>query len=130
VFVASRVITGLAASPMKGIAYSFGFAAGVFFGSLLEQKLALGKLLVQTITSDEKGKEISQALRNSGYGVTTIEAKGKDEAKTIVMVYSNRRGSQEITEIVLKHDPSALIVVDDVSKMVGGYVPSGKSIIK
>lgn len=45
VFVASRVITGLTESPYKGIAYALGFAAGVWCGSILEEKLAFGKIL-------------------------------------------------------------------------------------
>jgi uncharacterized protein YebE (UPF0316 family) len=129
VFVASRVITGLASSPMKGLAYALGFAAGVFFGSLLEQKLAFGKLLIQTITSEEKGKEIAIRLRELGCGVTSIEAKGKDENKTILMVYTNRRGSEAIIDAILNIDPTAMIVRNDVSTL-GGYMPSGKTLLK
>ena len=63
VFVASQVITGLAEKPYKGIAYGLGFAAGVYVGSILEEKLAFGKILIQVITSEESGQIITQALR-------------------------------------------------------------------
>lgn len=130
VSIASRVITGLSESPMKGIAYALGFAAGVFFGSLVEQKLAFGKMLIQTITSNPHAIEISQTLRDLGCGVTSMEARGKDEAKTILMVYTNRRGSEKIMDAILSVDPTAMIVRNDVSTMVGGYINSGKSILK
>lgn len=130
VFVASGVITGLQASPMKGIAYALGFTAGIYFGSIVEQKLAFGKLLIQTITSDEKGKEISQKLRELGFGVTSVEAHGKDDAKTILMVYTNRRGNETIVQAILAIDPAAMIVKNDVTKLLGGYNPTGKSLLK
>lgn len=130
VFVASRVITGLVESPMKGIAYALGFSAGVYFGSLLEQKLAFGKLLVQTITSENLGKEIAAILREQGYGVTIVDARGIVEKRSIVMVYSNRRDSSQIIEIILKVDPAAMIVQNDVSTLLGGTIHSGRSAIK
>jgi len=130
VSIASRVITGSVVLPMKGIAYALGFAAGVYFGSLVEQKLAFGKLLIQTITSPMHAEEISKTLRDLGCGVTAVEAKGKDEAKTILMVYTNRRGSEKIITAILTVDPTAMIVRNDVSTLVGGYIHSGKSILK
>ncbi|MDD3126257.1 MAG: DUF5698 domain-containing protein [Candidatus Izemoplasmatales bacterium] len=80
IFVASTVITGLSESPMKGIAYGIGFASGVYLGSIVEQKLAFGKLLIQTITSDHMSIIISEKLRELGCGVTSVAACGKDEA--------------------------------------------------
>ncbi|MDD3113995.1 MAG: DUF5698 domain-containing protein [Candidatus Izemoplasmatales bacterium] len=130
IFVASRVITGLADSPMKGIAYALGFSAGVFVGSLLEQKLAFGKLLIQTITTDKKGGEIATILREQGYGVTIVDGTGKVEKRSILMVYTHRRGSSEIIKTILAIDPSAMIIQNDVSTLVGGFIHSGKSLIK
>lgn len=130
VFVASTVITGLAASPMKGIAYGFGFASGVYFGSVLEQKLAFGKLLIQTIASASKSQQIADRVRALGCGVTTVKAMGKDESKVILMVYTNRRGSQTIIDEIMAIDGTAMVVMNDVSTISGGYIHSGKSIIK
>lgn len=130
IFIASTVINGMAESPMKGISYGFGFAAGVYLGSMLESKLAFGKLLIQTIASEDKSKEIADKVRELGCGVTTIQAKGKVEEKCILMVYTNRRGSQVIIDEIVKIDPTAMIVLNDVSTLVGGYIHSGKSILK
>ena len=59
VFIASKVINDLSVNILYGIAYGLGFAAGVYFGSIIEQKLAFGMLLVQTITTEKKGLEIA-----------------------------------------------------------------------
>lgn len=73
VFVASSVINGISESPMKGVSYSFGFAAGVYAGSLIEQKLAFGKVMIQTITSKILSNDIATLLRTAGFGVTTLQ---------------------------------------------------------
>ena len=130
IFVASTVITGLTESPMKGIAYAIGFASGVYLGSIVENKLAFGRLLIQTITSDAMSLVISEKLRELGCGVTSVAARGKDEARTILMIYSNRRASQKIIDQILTIDPAAMIVLNDISTMVGGYFSGAKSIHK
>ena len=130
VFVASTVITGLAASPMKGISYGLGFAAGVYFGSVLENKLAFGKLLIQVIATESKAIEIAEKVRELGCGVTTVNAQGKVEKKRILMVYTNRRGSQAIMDEIMAIDSAAMIVLNDVSTISGGYIHSGKSLLK
>lgn len=87
-------------------------------------------LLVQTITTEKKGVEIANALREKGYGVTTVDAKGKVDSRKILMVYANRRGSQEIVEQVMLIDPTAMIVTNDVGTLSGGYIRIKKSLLK
>ncbi len=130
VFVASQVINGLAESPMKGIAYGLGFAAGVYLGSMLETALAVGKIQIQAITSADKAKPLADKLRELGCGVTTVDAMGRVDKKSILLIYTNRRGSQKIVDEILLLEPHAMVALDDVSNMVGGYIRSGKSIIK
>lgn len=130
VFVASQVITGLAASPYKGIAYALGFSAGVWVGSILEEKLAFGKILVQVITSEEKGDIICSTLRAEGLGVTTMEAQGKDEKRKVLMIYTNRRGSKKIAKDILAIDPNAMIVKNDISSLTGGHITKIGGLLK
>jgi len=130
VFVASRVITGLTESPYKGIAYALGFAAGVYCGSILEEKLAFGQILLQVITSKEKGELICTNLRAKGLGVTTMDAEGKDEQRKVLMIYTNRRGSNEINKDILAVDPNAMIVKNDISGLTGGHMPKIGGLLK
>jgi len=130
VFIASRVITGLTEDPLKGIAYSIGFAAGVYVGSLIEQKLAFGMLNVQIITTVEGHLQIAESLRESGFGVTTIDAKGRSENRRILMVLANRHGSEKITQQVKLINPDAVVVVNDIISLSGGYLKKRRSIRK
>jgi len=48
----------------------------------------------------------------------------------MLMIVANRRGSGEIVKKILEMDPTAMIVRNDVSSIVGGHIPSGKSLRK
>ena len=130
VFIASRVITGITDAPIKGVIYSLGYALGVFFGSKLENKLAFGKVLIQINTSLDYSGIISEVLRDNGLGVTTIEAKGKDSLRSILMVYTNRKGKEGILNLVNNIDNTAMVTVNDVSSLSGGYVSTWRRVGK
>lgn len=130
VFIASRVITGLAQDPLKGLAYSFGFAAGVYIGSLIESKLAFGMLNVQIIASIATYQAVADNLRAHGYGVTEIDAVGKDEKRKILMVFANRLGSEKITEQVREADQEAVVIVSDIISVNGGYLQKRRQLRK
>ncbi|MGI6710530.1 MAG: DUF2179 domain-containing protein [Bacilli bacterium] len=130
VFIASRVITGISQQPMKGVIYSLGFATGVFVGSKLEARLAFGKVLIQSISSIEKAEEIVKVLREDDIGCTELAAKGKDKDRTLLMIYANRKGKDEIVEKIREIDDRAFIVVHDVSDLTGGYITNWRHFIK
>ncbi|MFA6626908.1 MAG: DUF5698 domain-containing protein [Bacilli bacterium] len=130
VFVASRVITGIAEKPLKGIIYSLGFASGVYLGSKLESALALGKVLIQVITSSELGATLATNLRNQRLGVTALDAHGKDSDKVLLMIYTNRKGKESVMEQIKAIDDKALIVSHDITTLQGGYINKTRGFIK
>lgn len=130
VFIASSVINGITESPMRGVAYSFGFAGGVYAGSLIEQKLAFGKVLIQAITTKVLSGEVAKVLRESGFGVTTLQAMGKDEEKTVLMIYANRRDSLKVIQLIKHIHPKAMIVSNEISNVSGGYINPMKKLLK
>ena len=58
IFVASTVIMGMTDAPLKGIIYALGFAIGVYIGSIIENKVAVGKILIHVISSKETSMDI------------------------------------------------------------------------
>lgn len=122
VFVASSVINDLSTAPIKGVVYSVGFSLGIYLGSIVEGKLAFGKIYAQVITSVEKHQELADALRAEQFGVTITEAKGMTSCKVVLMVYANRKSRDLVMETITKIDPKALIVIQDVNVIKGGYV--------
>jgi uncharacterized protein YebE (UPF0316 family) len=131
VIMASNVLVGLSETPIKGIVYGIGFSVGVFLGSLIESKLALGKVLIETIVSKENSESVTAALRSKGYAVTTVEARGRDSEKMVLKIFANRKGKDEIIKQIHEKDGTAMIIANDISTMQGGYIsPKTKSIIK
>lgn len=130
VFVASRVIDGLTEEPIKGVVYSLGFASGVYLGSLIENRLAFGKVLIQAITSEDLGENIATILRADGLGVTTINGEGKEAHKIVLMVYANRKGKEGIIAKIKSIDEKAMVVSTDVSTLEGGYISNRRRFVK
>jgi uncharacterized protein YebE (UPF0316 family) len=129
-FIASRVIMGLAEAPVKGIVYSIGFAIGVYLGSLFEGYLAMGRVLIQAIVSQESAMVITGSLRDSGYGVTTVKAQGRDSEKEVLMIFANRKGKEKITSEILAIDENAMIITNDVSTLQGGTISAAQKLLR
>jgi uncharacterized protein YebE (UPF0316 family) len=130
VFVASRVISGLAEQPLKGIMYSIGFACGVFVGSKLENRLAMGKVLIQAITDIGSGKDVAAKLRDLGYGVTSLVGEGKDAQKNVLLIYANRKGKDLVQNKIYELDPHAVVVSQDLTSIRGGYINALRNFVK
>lgn len=130
VFIASRVIMGIAEFPMKGIVYSLGFTFGIYLGSLLENRVAVGKILIYVITDQPTALTICEVLRNEGHGVTSLDAHGKDSDRVVLMVFANRKNKPIIINLIEKTNDKALIVTNEVSILQGGYVSPWRRIMK
>jgi uncharacterized protein YebE (UPF0316 family) len=129
-FVASRVIMGIAEAPIKGIVYSIGFSIGVYVGSRIEGYIAMGRVMVQSIVSRESADAITDSLREKGYGVTTVEAQGRDSQKTVLMIFAKGRGKEEIIEKIQSLDASAMIITNDVTALHGGTIAAARKLLK
>ncbi|XMB72179.1 DUF5698 domain-containing protein [Mycoplasmatota bacterium WC30] len=130
VFIASRVIIGVAETPMKGLIYSLGFAAGVYVGSILENYLAVGKIYIQAIIMREEASKVIKELRDAGYGVTVMAAQGKLRSRKVLMIFASRKNKEKIIALINKLDDDALIVANEVSLVKGGYANSFRKIAK
>ena len=130
VFVASRVIMGIAEAPVKGIVFCFGFSIGVYLGSRIENYLAMGRVLIQTIVSKENTASMTNSLREKGYAVTTMAAQGRDSEKTVLMIFANRKGKEEIINDIARLDKTAMIVTNDVSTLHGGTIAGMRKLFK
>lgn len=130
VFVASTVLNGIAEDPVRGLIYGLGFALGVYVGSIIEEKLAFGRVLLQVIVDEELEENVVSALRESKYAVTVMEGKGKDSKKAVLFMFLNRKKKEVAIDIILNHCPKAVVVANDVSTLKGGFFNKFSSIKK
>ena len=110
-------------NPVTYIAYAAGFATGTYVGILLEDKLALGKLLVQVIT-EEDATELLCCLRAAGHGVTSVEAQGAHGRVQLLHTVIRRKSLQGVVNAVTRLSPNAFISVDEVQSATRGIFPA------
>src|SRR5512133_1089459 len=60
------------------VAYAAGFATGNFVGMIIEEKLAMGIMMIR-VFAHERGNELVQNLNSEGFGATVVEAHGARE---------------------------------------------------
>jgi uncharacterized protein YebE (UPF0316 family) len=114
--VLSAVLSKVMESPLLGLFYAFGFATGNVVGILVEKRLAMGYTNFRIITS-LFAKEITNALRERGFAVTTFEGEGKDGKVTEIYVACERKALSGIVKVVKEIEPDAFYIAEPA-----GYV--------
>ena len=102
------------------IGYATGFATGNLVGMLIEQRLAIGHILV-TIISSNRGVSIAEKLRSSGYAVTEIAGHGKNGTVFELHASVLRKDVPNVETIALEADPQAFITAEDVRPVRRGF---------
>ena len=110
--VIGSVLTNLE-NPLNIIGYSAGFATGNVLGMAIEKRLALGYTHFNII-SRNRSTEIADALRNAGFGVTEIPARGRESNFMLIDCRVRRKQSDDVENLVLEIDPEAFITAEDV----------------
>lgn len=95
------------------IAYAGGFAAGNYFGMLLEEKLAIGHEIVRVITKSEAG-DLIESLKGKGFGVTSIKARGLTGKVGVIYIIVKRSMIKKVLEIINIHNPRALYTIEPI----------------
>jgi len=116
--VISSVLTNLD-NPLNVIGYAAGFATGNVVGMAIEKRLAIG-FTQFSIISRNKSTEIADGLRQEGYGVTEIPARGRESSFLLVDCRVRRKLADEVEALVLSVDPDAFITAEDVTPRQSG----------
>jgi len=118
VVIIGQVLTNLE-NPLNIIGYAAGFATGNVIGMAIEKRLAIGFTHFSIISRD-RSTEIADILRDEGYGVTEIPARGRESNFMLVDCHVRRKQSDEVEKLVLKVDPNAFITAEEVTPRRSG----------
>jgi uncharacterized protein YebE (UPF0316 family) len=110
--VISQIMRNLT-NPINYLAYAAGFAAGNFVGIYLEDKLALGTLLLRIITK-KKAKELIQYFRADGYKLTNFTAESNVGEVDIIYFPVRRKEVKSVIEMIKTFNPNAFYTLSDV----------------
>ncbi len=106
--------------PLNVLIYGFGFAAGNYVGSFIEEKVAVGIVNVQVITM-KNGIDIEELLRDLGYGVTSMDCYGKDGPHRILNILMKRKTLPLFLKQMQDLDKQAFVSINDTRRIMGGY---------
>lgn len=93
-------------------AYAAGFATGTFVGMMIEEKLAIGMLVVRVILVKDECS-LRERLRNAGFGVTVVDARGANGDVKIVYTIIKRKELEEVLGIITMCNSKAFYSVED-----------------
>ncbi len=120
--VISTIIGTLGDNMFLLLFYCIGYASGLFIGSTIEGKIALGTSNLQLIANDESTEIIIEYVKEKGKGYTVFEGHGsKEKMNMILIVLPRREMAKVLREIREKCEGKVFVVASDVSKYAGGY---------
>ncbi len=107
--------------PVAIFVYAAGFAVGNYVGSKLEARIGIGFLKVEIIVEKEY-EGLIELIREKGYGVTSMDGKGKDSQKEVLIVMLRRKEIRDLQDIIFKNNIPAVITIQDVKTIYGGVI--------
>ena len=120
--VISTLIGTLGDNLLLLVFYCVGYATGLFLGSTLESKIALGTSNLELIASDESTAKITAYLKENDRGYTVFEGRGSKEKMNMIFVVLPRKETPRVLKEIRKScDNKVFVAVSEVSKYAGGY---------
>ena len=101
------------------IAYAAGFATGNFVGMIIEEKLAMGIMMIR-VFAHEKGPELVQILNLNGYGATVVEASGARDRVHLIYTIIQRNELANVLNIITNFNPRSFYTIEDVKAVNEG----------
>ena len=107
------------------IAYAGGFATGNFVGIFIEEKLAMGTLIIRIfLPKDECG--MKDRLYEAGFGVTQINARGKNGDVELLFSVIKRKNLDKAVKIIESCSSKAFYSIEDAKSVNQGVFPNEK----
>lgn len=119
VLAIGKVLSGLD-NIMNVIAYASGFATGSYLGIYVEEKMALGEIIVQVVPKEDSMKLVEK-FREEGFGVTVVEGYGRVGMQHLLNIMIQRKNLNKLYKILDEYDPKAFVTVTDARAIKGGY---------
>ena len=102
------------------IAYALGYGTGVIIGTKIEEKMALGYIMVNAISTDTN-TNLPAMLREEGYGVTDWQANGLDGNRQALQILTPRKYELKLYTKLKEIDPKIFIIAYEPKTIHGGF---------
>ncbi len=120
--VISTIIGTLGDNIFLLLFYCVGYATGLFLGSTIEGKIALGTSNLEIMASEANTERIVTYLKEHGKGFTVFEGHGSTEPMNMIFIVLPRKEATKVLkELRGICDKKIFVVASEVSKYAGGY---------
>lgn len=120
--VISSIITSLSGNMFLLFSYCLGYAMGLYLGSVIENKIALGTSNVQIIVNKIHISEVEKYLRENNHGFTVLQGHGsKEETYVVIMVLPRKQSKKIMNDIRKICENKVFLISSEVNNFVGGY---------
>lgn len=104
------------------LGYASGFAAGNYIGMWIEDKLAIGTLVLRTILPNG-ASALTGNLQQAGYGVTTVQGEGATGPVTLVYTIIKRKDLSSVVDLIHQTHPKAFLTIEQLRSAEEGIFP-------
>jgi uncharacterized protein YebE (UPF0316 family) len=111
---------------MSYIGYGAGFAAGNYIGIILVEKMTLGTVIIRVIARGET-EELIKRLRDANFGVTIVQAEGKDGPVQILFSTMKKKDLSEALTLIKEFNPHAFYTIEEVQRVNEGHFKSARN---
>lgn len=115
-------ITRQANNIIAYLGYAAGFAAGNYVGMWIENRLAIGTLVVRTILP-QGGEQVAALLHDAGYGVTTVSGHGSSGPVQLIYTVVQRKYLADAIGLIYQANPKAFLTVEEARTVHEGIFP-------
>jgi uncharacterized protein YebE (UPF0316 family) len=109
--------------------YAAGFATGNYVGLRIEERLAMGNLLIRVI-SHKDANQLIKNLNIKGYGATVVDAEGSMGKVQLIYSIVKREYLPDVVAIIQEFNPKAFYSIEDIRKVSAGIFPNQPSMDK
>jgi uncharacterized protein YebE (UPF0316 family) len=119
--VVSQIVRG-AHNIAAYLAYAAGFAVGNYVGMIVEEKLAIGTLVIRVILPRD-GAVLVERLRTEGYGATYVDGHGSSGAVMLIYTVVMRKELSHVVDLIQEVHPKAFFTVEELRSAQQGIFP-------
>ena len=117
--VITHIMDKLNGNYLYLVAWAIGFAIGNYIGICIEERLALGTVIVRVIMADA-WQDLIEKLKHHDYRFTIIDGYGRRGQVKIIFAILKRSSLNTFVNYIHEINPSAVYTVEDVKLARGG----------
>lgn len=110
--VTGTVIVDIKEDPLKILFYALGSLFGSYLGSALEEKIALGYVVIMAEINNEVAKSLIVKLKKTRFEIKSVL--GSKEGMQLLMITAKRKKTDEVIEIIRSFDEDVEIMTESI----------------